>query len=331
MALIKCEDCGKEISSDAKACPECGSPQNRRKSKQGCLGCLGVIVLAVIISSIMWLVGEDEPQTAKIKDARPPAPTQSSAPEVKPVVFDVISNDSIPGIKLQIDLRTPMADGWLPNLDRLKATVDFVLERAGYSSGKWERAFVTFFVPELKNPIAGYHNEKRGKTEFGYHRTALEYTKVRVLLPPAKACGAGSREAAQKALAGGDPYAMSSAGVKLYDAGCPALAVDLLTKAIDSGKLKPRKERVQALSNLFGDDKKPPPTKIEIVNHPLLAHLYRGMALCQMAVLKKDRSLYAQALKDFKRAEKLSGPDDKWQKMLLEFYFEGIEWAQSLR
>jgi len=28
MALIKCEDCGKEVSSMAPACPQCGRPMN---------------------------------------------------------------------------------------------------------------------------------------------------------------------------------------------------------------------------------------------------------------------------------------------------------------
>jgi predicted nucleic acid-binding Zn ribbon protein len=34
MALIKCHECGKEISTEAKVCPQCGAKnKNRRKSK----------------------------------------------------------------------------------------------------------------------------------------------------------------------------------------------------------------------------------------------------------------------------------------------------------
>ncbi|MBQ3265218.1 MAG: zinc-ribbon domain-containing protein [Ruminococcus sp.] len=33
MALIKCPECGKEISNEAKACPHCGKPIPREKGK----------------------------------------------------------------------------------------------------------------------------------------------------------------------------------------------------------------------------------------------------------------------------------------------------------
>lgn len=33
MALIKCPECGKEISNEAKACPHCGKPMPKTKSK----------------------------------------------------------------------------------------------------------------------------------------------------------------------------------------------------------------------------------------------------------------------------------------------------------
>ena len=33
MALIKCPECGKEISDKAKACPECGYKMNKSKKK----------------------------------------------------------------------------------------------------------------------------------------------------------------------------------------------------------------------------------------------------------------------------------------------------------
>jgi hypothetical protein len=49
MALIKCKECGSEVSTDAKSCPKCGA----RLKKSGCLpilgyGFLGLIALAVI-------------------------------------------------------------------------------------------------------------------------------------------------------------------------------------------------------------------------------------------------------------------------------------------
>lgn len=56
MAIIKCKDCGHEVSSNAENCPKCGNPINE-KSKEGCflqtlnIGCLitlGIIVLVVL-------------------------------------------------------------------------------------------------------------------------------------------------------------------------------------------------------------------------------------------------------------------------------------------
>lgn len=59
MALVKCEACGKEISSEAPICPGCGDPtqwgkdtsKSERRKKRGNVqgaGCL-IIVLALIL------------------------------------------------------------------------------------------------------------------------------------------------------------------------------------------------------------------------------------------------------------------------------------------
>ena len=34
MALIKCEDCGKEFSDKASACPNCGCPYKNKKTEE---------------------------------------------------------------------------------------------------------------------------------------------------------------------------------------------------------------------------------------------------------------------------------------------------------
>jgi hypothetical protein len=46
MALIKCKECGNEVSTKAEACPKCGA---KLKQKAGCGTILGVAILAVII------------------------------------------------------------------------------------------------------------------------------------------------------------------------------------------------------------------------------------------------------------------------------------------
>lgn len=66
MALINCVECGKEISDQARACPNCGNPSeeqakmqrvqdtNQQSSRVGCLivGIIMMILAFVIIASI---------------------------------------------------------------------------------------------------------------------------------------------------------------------------------------------------------------------------------------------------------------------------------------
>jgi hypothetical protein len=52
VALKPCRECGKEVSTEAKQCPHCGvgHPTTKSVSSAGCaIGCLGVIVLAILI------------------------------------------------------------------------------------------------------------------------------------------------------------------------------------------------------------------------------------------------------------------------------------------
>ena len=54
MALIKCSECGKEISSNARSCPHCGNPtQNRKIDVDKEVSALKkVLIVGVIIFSI---------------------------------------------------------------------------------------------------------------------------------------------------------------------------------------------------------------------------------------------------------------------------------------
>lgn len=62
MALIKCSECGKEISSEAKFCPGCGKPQTKPKGmslyKSGVFWAFvvgGVIAAALVIYIIVGI------------------------------------------------------------------------------------------------------------------------------------------------------------------------------------------------------------------------------------------------------------------------------------
>jgi len=53
MALIQCKECNKEISSQAKACPHCGAPVERKSGGCGCLSIIGVVAVIVVIIAIL--------------------------------------------------------------------------------------------------------------------------------------------------------------------------------------------------------------------------------------------------------------------------------------
>ncbi|MCH7905614.1 MAG: zinc-ribbon domain-containing protein [Armatimonadetes bacterium] len=62
MALIKCKECGREVSDNAASCPHCGNPiktprpqLSKPNSFQSCLGCIGFAVLLAWIASSLGI------------------------------------------------------------------------------------------------------------------------------------------------------------------------------------------------------------------------------------------------------------------------------------
>ena len=55
MALTKCKECKKEVSTSAKTCPHCGVKDPGHGAKQKLSGCL---ILVIIVAAIMYFVGE---------------------------------------------------------------------------------------------------------------------------------------------------------------------------------------------------------------------------------------------------------------------------------
>jgi uncharacterized OB-fold protein len=55
MALVKCKECGAEMSSGADACPQCGSQGGLMFAGQATGGCVFLlIVLAVVILGLLF-------------------------------------------------------------------------------------------------------------------------------------------------------------------------------------------------------------------------------------------------------------------------------------
>lgn len=81
MALIKCKECGKDVSSTAAACPSCGKPIP--KQSQLGTGCLIVIIFFVVLA----VIGQCSDKASKPASAPAPvgpAPGQSSPASTAP-------------------------------------------------------------------------------------------------------------------------------------------------------------------------------------------------------------------------------------------------------
>lgn len=71
MALIKCKECGNQVSSKAQTCPQCGARIARKP--MGCGGLVGMVLLGVIVLGVFAsMIGPKAP---------PPPPTPAPTPE----------------------------------------------------------------------------------------------------------------------------------------------------------------------------------------------------------------------------------------------------------
>lgn len=64
MALTKCKECKKEVSSSAKTCPHCGVKDPAIGAKQKLGGCLVLIVIFFLIWAFVGKDSDDEEKTA---------------------------------------------------------------------------------------------------------------------------------------------------------------------------------------------------------------------------------------------------------------------------
>lgn len=77
MALVKCKECGSEVSSKAEACPKCGARVARKP--MGCGSLIGVIILGAIIISAFSSIFSSSKDTKSTAAAVPPPETPEQA------------------------------------------------------------------------------------------------------------------------------------------------------------------------------------------------------------------------------------------------------------
>lgn len=74
MALVKCKECKKEVSSSAKVCPHCGIKNPAVTAKDYIFGLIGVVIIFFVIKSC---TGDDSKSTKKVEE-------KSSVEKVRP-------------------------------------------------------------------------------------------------------------------------------------------------------------------------------------------------------------------------------------------------------
>lgn len=97
MALIKCKECGNEVSSKAKTCPKCGA---RVAAKPiGCGSLIGVVILGIIIlASLSSIFSSTAP---------PPSPDTPEQAAAKKKQDEAVQRATIGAVALKKAMRDP--------------------------------------------------------------------------------------------------------------------------------------------------------------------------------------------------------------------------------
>ena len=69
MALKKCKECGNQVSTRADKCPNCGAPV-KKKRQQIKVGCLGTIIVLVLVGVIVSKVSNYFEERQREKDSQ---------------------------------------------------------------------------------------------------------------------------------------------------------------------------------------------------------------------------------------------------------------------
>ena len=80
MAIQKCHECGKDVSTTAKACPNCGASVKKPLLQKN-IGCLGIVVSLIIL---LWIVSKfSAPSFDSYKEKAINSPTSTLIPSDK--------------------------------------------------------------------------------------------------------------------------------------------------------------------------------------------------------------------------------------------------------
>lgn len=71
MALTKCKECSREVSSKAESCPQCGAPIKAKPRGTDGIGCGGLVIVGIVV---LIIYGSISSPTTTSSSARPADP-----------------------------------------------------------------------------------------------------------------------------------------------------------------------------------------------------------------------------------------------------------------
>jgi hypothetical protein len=168
MALVKCPECKKKISTKANTCPNCGAPVESppKKKHSGC-GCL----LAIL------MIGGGIALGIAIKNTPSPSPSSAPAKPTPLIPYTVINRQEFQHYKVSIDVRLDLVEGRLPTEQELGA----ISRRLHSEEKKHDKTFVLFYLPGMKvdaGAFASAHHEPNMQVKILEHNLPDKYRKL---------------------------------------------------------------------------------------------------------------------------------------------------------
>lgn len=137
MALAKCKECGKEVSTSAKICPHCGVKNPGVRTKDMIVGVLALVFIG-------WLVTQCS------------SSSESKQPELDLTIPDGLSSE----VKSLVENGWPKIKSACPGLNKYANNLEFqkIYDNFGYASSKdAERVSIVFKVKENPALVVGGH------------------------------------------------------------------------------------------------------------------------------------------------------------------------------
>ena len=81
MALTKCKECGKQVSTKAESCPTCGAKLKNKGNRMGC-GCFLVLIFVIGIIGTIFKGGNNKGGNNSTVPTSPPPPALPAADQI---------------------------------------------------------------------------------------------------------------------------------------------------------------------------------------------------------------------------------------------------------